>query len=121
MNKAELMLKLEKERRKLAELISLAESKGEDVPGPDHPDHLAEHASELAHKEYKAGEVASLKYLLKEVEHALAKLETHSDKFGYCEKCGQIIEEERLNAKPWARYCLRCRKNYEGSITRRKK
>ncbi|AER66667.1 TraR/DksA family transcriptional regulator [Thermovirga lienii DSM 17291] len=121
MDKAELKLRLERERQRLTELVSLAEPRDEDASGPDHPDHMAEHASELVQKEYEAGELASLRYLLKEVDHALAKLNNLPDKFGYCEKCGKKIEEKRLKAKPWARYCLQCRKVYESTVAKRKK
>jgi len=113
MDKAELAHRLEKEQKRLYELIKSTDIEEGDVSGPDHPDHMAEHASELVNKEFEAGELASLRYLLKEVENAIRKLEAYPEKYGYCEKCGKAIEEERLKAKPWARYCLQCRKAYE--------
>ncbi|MFA6815792.1 MAG: TraR/DksA family transcriptional regulator [Lentisphaeria bacterium] len=29
--------------------------------------------------------------------------------YGICEDCGQMISEARLNAKPQAKYCIRCK------------
>ncbi|MGH9107168.1 MAG: TraR/DksA family transcriptional regulator [Acidimicrobiales bacterium] len=42
---------------------------------------------------------------LDEVDAALARLDEGT--YGLCEACGQPIEEERLEAAPAARYCLR--------------
>src|SRR5579875_3401279 len=44
--------------------------------------------------------------LLREVEAALARMET--GEYGICESCGEEISPRRLQALPWARYCLRC-------------
>ena len=33
--------------------------------------------------------------------------------FGECEQCGSEIEPKRLEAIPWARYCLRCQELIE--------
>ncbi len=31
-----------------------------------------------------------------------------SGEFGACEACGEPVEKKRLEAVPWARYCIRC-------------
>jgi DnaK suppressor protein len=46
---------------------------------------------------------------LREVEHALEKLDT--DRFGVCENCGKPIAEARLEARPEARHCIECAAN----------
>ena len=28
--------------------------------------------------------------------------------YGHCDNCGELIQEKRLEAVPWARHCLRC-------------
>ena len=35
--------------------------------------------------------------------------------FGYCEKCGEEIPPERLQAVPYARMCLRCKNETEAA------
>jgi RNA polymerase-binding transcription factor DksA len=45
-------------------------------------------------------------HLLAEVNHALARIERGP--FGRCENGGREIPRERLEALPYARYCLRC-------------
>jgi len=49
--------------------------------------------------------------LLKEVTTALRKIEEGS--FGACERCGELIAEKRLEALPFARYCIGCQRAVE--------
>jgi DnaK suppressor protein len=44
--------------------------------------------------------------LLELIDEALGRVE--SGDYGECVNCGEPIQEKRLNAVPWARYCLRC-------------
>jgi DnaK suppressor protein len=46
--------------------------------------------------------------LLREVVAALAKIEDGT--FGSCERCGEPIAEKRLDALPFARYCITCQR-----------
>jgi DnaK suppressor protein len=46
--------------------------------------------------------------LLREVVAALAKIDDGS--FGSCERCGEPIAEKRLDAVPFARYCINCQR-----------
>lgn len=48
---------------------------------------------------------------LKDVENALEKIKKGT--FGICEMCDDIIDVERLKAKPHARYCIKCRELFE--------
>ncbi len=49
----------------------------------------------------------TLEVKLKKVKEALEKFEKGG--YGICEKCGEKIEEERLNAVPEAKYCKKCK------------
>jgi len=44
--------------------------------------------------------------LLGEIEAALERLE--EGEFGICQGCGEQIPQRRLEALPWARYCVAC-------------
>jgi DnaK suppressor protein len=44
--------------------------------------------------------------LLESIDAALFRIE--GGEYGYCDNCGQPIQEKRLEAVPWARHCLRC-------------
>ena len=49
--------------------------------------------------------------LLRDVVAALRKIEDGS--FGACERCGEPISEKRLEALPFARYCIDCQRLVE--------
>jgi len=44
--------------------------------------------------------------LLREISHALHRIET--DTYGICPECDEPISSKRLDAVPWARYCVAC-------------
>jgi DnaK suppressor protein len=48
--------------------------------------------------------VRTLRTTLREVDHALARVEEGS--YGTCERCGNPIAIERLEALPWATLCI---------------
>ena len=49
--------------------------------------------------------------LLKEVVSALQKIDEGA--FGACERCGEAIGDKRLEALPFARYCIECQRAVE--------
>jgi DnaK suppressor protein len=49
--------------------------------------------------------------LLKSVQAALARIEDET--FGICLRCDEQIPEKRLNALPWAAYCVSCQENID--------
>lgn len=51
---------------------------------------------------------ASLKQMLEKTRYALNKLK--KGEYGKCEKCGQYLEWERLEAIPTATLCISCSK-----------
>ena len=51
--------------------------------------------------------VEGLRSNLIDVERALAKMDRGN--YGRCERCGELIMVERLEAIPWARLCIGCK------------
>jgi DnaK suppressor protein len=49
--------------------------------------------------------------LLKSVQAALARMEDGS--FGICLRCDEPIPEKRLDALPWAAYCVPCQERID--------
>ena len=49
--------------------------------------------------------------LINKIEKALEKIKDGS--FGICEKCGEEISEKRLEARPVATLCIRCKEEEE--------
>ena len=62
------------------------------------------------------GEMASTleqnsSHLLEEIEAALGRIDDGT--FGTCQRCGNAISEERLEALPWATLCIDCKRKQE--------
>ena len=51
--------------------------------------------------------VKALRSNLRDVERALTKMELGT--YGTCERCGNRISRERLDAIPWATLCIDCK------------
>ena len=49
--------------------------------------------------------------LIKKIEHALSRLEDGT--FGICEECDEEISEGRLQARPVATLCIKCKEKEE--------
>lgn len=49
----------------------------------------------------------ALRSNLRDVERALAKMDAGT--YGTCERCGNAISRERLEALPWAVLCIECK------------
>ena len=49
--------------------------------------------------------------LLREVEGALERLRDGT--YGTCMECGMPVSRKRLDALPWARYCVTCQERHQ--------
>jgi DnaK suppressor protein len=72
----------------------------------DVPVHMADLASDDYAEEVNLGLLENEEQLLAEVNDALDRIERGT--YGRCENCGREISKERLEAIPYARYCIRC-------------
>lgn len=50
-------------------------------------------------------------FYIKKVMDALMRIDEGT--FGYCHDCGEEIEENRLHARPTARFCITCKEEQE--------
>lgn len=55
--------------------------------------------------------------LLREIEEALNRME--DGEYGVCMECDEPISIKRLQAVPWARYCVRCQEELSGNSSSR--
>jgi RNA polymerase-binding transcription factor DksA len=67
--------------------------------------HLADIGTETFSREVDASIREEIDAELAEIDAAMRRLEDGT--YGICEACGRPIEEERLEAVPWARLCVR--------------
>jgi DnaK suppressor protein len=52
----------------------------------------------------QVGTARELEAMLRDVDRALQKLEDGT--YGICDRCGKLIPEERLEARPWSVLCV---------------
>jgi DnaK suppressor protein len=68
------------------------------------------HLADLGSRNFEQGVDLTLleneEQLMEEINAALARIERGT--FGCCEKCRHEIAKERLQAVPYARYCIEC-------------
>jgi len=53
--------------------------------------------------------------ILNEIDDALARIDQGT--YGICENCHREISRERLEAVPYARYCIRCARKIQGQAS----
>ncbi len=104
---------LEEKKRVEEELADVAVKKDGRFEAiyPEYGSEDDENIQEIADYERNISIELSLKDLLAEIEKALSKIEKGT--YGVCEKCGKLIEKERLQAVPYALFCLNCQKKEE--------
>jgi DnaK suppressor protein len=66
----------------------------------------ADMAANAYTKELLISMSANDRMLLQLIDEALGRVE--KGEFGECVNCGEPVQEKRLDAVPWARYCLKC-------------
>ena len=69
--------------------------------------HLADHASEMLDREVDESLEENAELLVRDIDQALRKIDDGT--YGKCERCGQDIPEERLDAVPYASLCVSCK------------
>jgi len=72
---------------------------------------IADKAASSYTKEFLFSLSNSERETLQLVEEALVRL--GGARFGVCQVCGNQVERKRLDAVPWAKYCLGCQEQKE--------
>ena len=68
------------------------------------PIHMADIGTDNYEQEFALGLLDSERKLLREIDDALQRIEKKT--YGICEGTGKPITKARLEAQPWARYCV---------------
>lgn len=80
------------------------------------PIHMADIGSDNYEQEFALELVDSERKLLAEIHYALERIEEGC--YGICQKTGEPIQKARLEAKPWARYCVEYARMLEQGLVR---
>ena len=80
------------------------------------PIHMADLGTDNYEQEFALGLMDGERKLLREIDFALERI--NNGTYGICTETGQPIAKARLEAQPWARYCIEyARKLEKGLVT----
>ena len=80
------------------------------------PIHMADLGTDNFEQEFALGLMDGERKLLREIDYALERI--NNGTYGICTATGQPISKARLEAQPWARYCIEyARKLEKGLVT----
>ena len=80
------------------------------------PIHMADIGTDNYEQEFALGLMDSERKLLREIDDALHRIEDKT--YGICEGTGKPIRKARLEAQPWARYCVDYARKLEQGLVR---
>lgn len=83
------------------------------------PTHMADLGTDNYEIENILGLMDSERKILLEINDSLNRIEDST--YGICENCGKQIPKQRLDAIPWARYCVACATLLEKGLLAKKK
>jgi RNA polymerase-binding transcription factor len=87
-------------------------SLGEETAEPTFQDnHLGDIATATFDREMASTLEENSNHVLGAIDASLLRIEAGT--FGICERCGNPIPEERLEALPWATLCIDCKRKQE--------
>ena len=109
---SDIRMRLEQERTSLQSDIEALTVENQ-APQDDYGvgNHVADDATEVFTRERNLALRNNAQDLLVQVEAALQRLEKGS--YGICARCGNEIAPERLDALPYAIYCITCQSQIE--------
>jgi RNA polymerase-binding protein DksA len=73
--------------------------------------HMADMASDSYDRELSLNIAGGEQEIIYEIDDALKRIE--EGKFGLCISCSKKIPQKRLNAVPYAKYCIQCKSKEE--------
>ncbi len=110
---AELRAELEQQRENLRkEIVEQGGDPDSDDAAIDVERGFADSAHSTAERARLLSVMKALRSNLRWVDRALTKMELGT--YGTCERCGNPIGLERLEALPWAILCIDCKQKGEG-------
>ena len=105
--------KLQTRREELAKTITRTEEEGrtaDDDPTVD----LADKAANSYTKEFLFGQTNTDRAILQLVDESLQRIK--SGAYGTCVECEEELQQKRLEAVPWAKYCVSCAEKHEQGL-----
>lgn len=110
-----LLRERERALRSLGQFEEVAKESAEQADSDlySYSDHIADLGTDAMEREKMLLFASKEGRYLYRVEEALRRLYKEPDKFGQCHNCGNLLDFERLDALPHARYCIDCKRREE--------
>jgi RNA polymerase-binding protein DksA len=109
---ADARARLEQERTSLrSDIAGLAADNQAPQDDAGIGNHMADDAAEVFDRERALALKSNSQELLAQVEAAIERMD--AGRYGICARCGQPIAPERLEALPYAIYCITCQSQVE--------
>jgi len=105
--------RLQQKKQEILEAYNKNKSYGKEADGEATQD-VADKAANSYTKEFLFSLSNSERELLQIVDDALVRTNTRS--FGFCATCEDEMDRKRLEAVPWAKYCLACQEKQEQGL-----
>jgi DnaK suppressor protein len=105
--------KLVTRREELARGILRTEQEGREADEDSTVD-LADKAANSYTKEFLFGQTHNDRSMLQLVDDALTRIKEGT--FGECDSCHEELQQKRLEAVPWTRYCINCQEKKEQGL-----
>src|SRR6202158_4962049 len=105
--------KLLTRREELTKTIARTQEEGR-MADEDPTVDLADKAANSYTKEFLFGQTHNERSLLQLVDDALIRIRENG--FGECVSCHEELQQKRLEAVPWTRYCLPCQEKKEKGL-----
>jgi DnaK suppressor protein len=102
--------RLELRRRQISEFLRRLDSETRELD-PDSVQDIADRSVLSTSKESLLQQADQQRIVLRMIEGALRRISDGC--FGVCASCGDDISARRLEALPWAQYCVRCQEALE--------
>lgn len=102
--------KLVAQREELARAIARTQQEGREADEDPTVD-LADKAANSYTKEFLFGQTHNDRSRLQLVDEAIERIKEGT--FGECASCHEELQQKRLEAVPWTRYCISCQEKKE--------
>jgi DnaK suppressor protein len=105
--------KLMTRREELVKTIARTEEEGR-LADDDQTVDLADKAANSYTKEFLFGQTNTDRKILNMIDEALKRMK--NDEYGLCATCQEEMQQKRLDAVPWAKYCISCQEKLEQGL-----
>src|SRR5580698_5217507 len=105
--------KLQTRKDELLRIIARTEQEGREADDDPTVD-LADKAANSYTKEFLFGQTHNDRSMLQLVDDALTRIKEGT--FGECDSCHEELQQKRLEAVPWTRYCITCQEKKEQGL-----